>query len=396
VLDNFDAMLAEQSIINRVLTTAAALEAIAQHVAHVPGRKNLIWITGSFPISIGQYNSAEAGANPNDRTMTPMTIKRSAAGSRAAAAAATPASGDSGGGGDAYATYGANTPYSAPGRDGFRGFEDEIKRAARAMNNANIAVYPVDARGLITMPKALTAQGGIGFAPGQSKAALDVPIAPLGTHSLQMIADTTGGRAFFNTNDLKNAIRNALDDSEITYTLGFYADSKSLDSEFHDLKVTLKRPDKYKDAEVRFRKGYMAEPDPPLSADERASNIRDAIWSPLEATALRFTGHIESASPGVRIRLSIARDQITLTAQDGRRSGVIDVVFVQQSVAGDELEKIEQKVPININQAQYDALSQGLLLERTIVPAPNAVQLRVVLCDRTTGQLGSITIPLKR
>jgi hypothetical protein len=75
-------MLAEQSIINRVLTTARALEAIAQHVAHVPGRKNLIWITGSFPISIGQYNSAEAAANPNDRMMTPVTIKRGAASSR--------------------------------------------------------------------------------------------------------------------------------------------------------------------------------------------------------------------------------------------------------------------------------------------------------------------------
>ena len=286
--------------------------------------------------------------------------------------------------------------------DSGRDIERSIRRIVQA-ELANVrddsetvgAVYPVDARGLITMPKALTAQGGIGFAPGQSKAALDMPIAPTGTHTLQMIADSTGGRAFFNTNDLKNAIRNALYDSEITYTLGFYADSKSLDSQFHDLKVTLKRPDKYQDVEVRFRKGYMAEPDPPPTADERASNIRDVIWSPLEATAIRFTGKIEPASPGVKIALSIGRDQITLTAQDGRRSGVIDVVFVQQSVAGDELEKIEQKVPININQAQYDALSQGLLLERTIVPAANAVQLRVVLCDRTTGQLGSLTIPLK-
>src|SRR5207253_2824862 len=114
--------------------------------------------------------------------------------------------------------------YSDPARYGFRGFEDEIKRASRVVNNANIAVYPVDARGLITMPKVLTAQSNVAFTPGQSKAALDVPLAPTGTHSLQMIADSTGGRAFYNTNDLKNAIRTALDDSEITYTLGFYAD----------------------------------------------------------------------------------------------------------------------------------------------------------------------------
>jgi hypothetical protein len=68
---------------------------------------------------------------------------------------------------------------------------------------------------------------------------------------------------------------------------------------------------------------------------------------------------------------------------------------VQQSAAGEELEKIEQKVPLNITQAQYDALSQGLLLDRTLDPVPSAVQIRVVLCDRTSGQLGSLTIPLK-
>jgi hypothetical protein len=113
-----------------------------------------------------------------------------------------------------------------------------------------------------------------------------------------MIADSTGGRAFFNTNDLKNAIRNALDDSEITYTLGFYADSKSLDSAVSRPQSHVETPDKYQDVEVRFRKGYMAEPDPPPTADERASNIRDVIWSPLEATAIRFTGKIEPARSG--------------------------------------------------------------------------------------------------
>jgi VWFA-related protein len=396
VLNDFDAVLAEQAIIDRVQTTAAALEAIANHVAHIPGRKNLIWITGSFPISVGQYKSAEAAANPNDQLSNAIQIRR-AASTRATAAAAggTSAGSGSGGSSDATAIYGANTPYSDPARYGFRGFEDEIKRASRAVNNANIAVYPVDARGLITMPKVLTAQSNIAFTPGQSKAALDVPLTPTGTHSLQMIADSTGGRAFYNTNDLKNAIRTALDDSEITYTLGFYADSKALDAEFHDLKVTVKR----KDLEVRFRKGYVADPDPPPTADERAANIRDAIGSPLEATGIRFFGNIEIVNkpkPGaVRISVLIERDQVALPAQDGRRSGMLDVVFVQQSAAGEELEKIEQKVPLNITQAQYDALSQGLLLDRTLDPVPSAVQIRVVLCDRTSGQLGSLTIPLK-
>jgi VWFA-related protein len=70
------------------------------------------------------------------------------------------------------------------------------------------------------------------------------------------MAENTGGRAFYNTNDIQHAIRDAVDDSEVTYTLGFYADTNALDARFHKLKVLVNR----KHVEVRYRKGYMASP----------------------------------------------------------------------------------------------------------------------------------------
>jgi hypothetical protein len=38
---------------NRVLMTVEAFEFIAHHVASLPGRKNLAWVSGSFPINFG-------------------------------------------------------------------------------------------------------------------------------------------------------------------------------------------------------------------------------------------------------------------------------------------------------------------------------------------------------
>ena len=59
------------------------------------GRKNLVWISGSFPINLG-YNSFDADwANDTGES-----------------------------------------------------FKDEVEKAARALTNANVAVYPVDARGI--------------------------------------------------------------------------------------------------------------------------------------------------------------------------------------------------------------------------------------------------------
>ena len=48
-----DQKIADYQTINRVETTLTALEAIAYHVARIPGRKNLIWISGSFPMQMG-------------------------------------------------------------------------------------------------------------------------------------------------------------------------------------------------------------------------------------------------------------------------------------------------------------------------------------------------------
>ena len=47
-----NAEIADQNKINRVAATSAAIEAIADHVAAIPGRKNLVWVTGGFPLQV--------------------------------------------------------------------------------------------------------------------------------------------------------------------------------------------------------------------------------------------------------------------------------------------------------------------------------------------------------
>jgi hypothetical protein len=85
---------------NRVNNTLKALEAIADHLASVPGRKNLIWLSGGFPLNIG-FDEIPDIDHPHDQ----------------------------------------------------RTFNEEIDRAIRSLNHANLAVYPVDARGLVTLPE---------------------------------------------------------------------------------------------------------------------------------------------------------------------------------------------------------------------------------------------------
>ena len=83
----------------RIVNTLSTLEAIAQHLSGVPGRKNLIWLSGGFPLTIGFDEVPTIGSTREQRTFT-----------------------------------------------------REMDAAVRALNNSGVAVYPVDARGLMIVP----------------------------------------------------------------------------------------------------------------------------------------------------------------------------------------------------------------------------------------------------
>jgi VWFA-related protein len=107
--------------------------------------------------------------------------------------------------------------------------------AARVLGE-KVAVYPVDARGLVTS-----------FTPG---------FAPPGLGVMADLAAAPGGRAFYNNNDLKGAIRRAVDDGSVSYALGFYPDAASLDGKFHQLKVRVSRPG----VQALYPARYLASP----------------------------------------------------------------------------------------------------------------------------------------
>ena len=181
---------------DRSRTTTAALISIAQRLKNIPGRKNLIWVSGSFPLLIVREH----------RTLN---------------------------------------------------FSDDINRAGRALTDANIAVYPVDARGLAgaSFPTAEQSGQPAGSCLKTGEPCLPPPGrgGPSGIDTMNTLAGLTGGRAFYNTNGIEDSIQQAVDDAEVTYTLGFYPADEP-DETFH--RLTVKVAGKGRD--VRYRRGYYA------------------------------------------------------------------------------------------------------------------------------------------
>jgi hypothetical protein len=83
------------------------------------------------------------------------------------------------------------------------------------------------------MGSGLSAAGDSSEAPpefsGEDNEHLPSRVAAGNLDTMKILAERTGGKAFYGTNDLSDAIRRAIDDSRVTYTLGFYpADADTL------------------------------------------------------------------------------------------------------------------------------------------------------------------------
>jgi VWFA-related protein len=327
----------------RVQATAAAMEAIAKHLVGLPGRKNLIWVSGSFPMNLGTFQKRLQGARPSKEN-----------------------------------------------------FGKDVEAAARALSGANIAIYPVDARALTTLGGVFNAataprMGAAGML--RSNRAPDLaPIRDVGT--MQALADATGGRVFENTNDIEGAVRSAIDDSRSLYTLGHYPDHNQWDGKFREIKVQVK----HAGAEIRYRNGYMAFTDAPLEQNRAPLTAAGVLAGALDSTELGVTLKIEpQAARQITAHLRFDTAAMRFEQNDGRWTDDLDVLWVQVGADGKPVLSNGQTLSLKLSTETYQAAGvNGVKMSTTETIADQAVQLRFVARDRGTGAVGMVTIPVAK
>jgi VWFA-related protein len=325
----------------RVQATAAALEAIAKHLAGMPGRKNLVWVSGSFPLNFGYFQKRLPGTRPTKAA-----------------------------------------------------FGDEVEEAARALSSANVAIYPVDAHALTTLEGVFNAataprMGAAGLLISNRRPDLE-PIGDIGT--MQALAEATGGRAFKDANDIEGAVRSAVDDSRCSYVLSYYPDHNKWDGKFREIKVQVK----HSGVETRYRRGYLAFADDPKDQNRGPLTAADALATPLESTELGLTMRIEAAGDRlIKAHLTIDASAIRFEEQNGRWTGALDYLWVQLARDGAMVLSHEQTLNFKLSPETYrKAMADGLKMSFDETLAAQTVELRFLARDRGTGEQGSLKIPL--
>ncbi len=328
--DEFTALLVRM----REIDTKQALEQAARHLANVPGRKSLIWISAAFPL---HWNYLD--------------------------------------------------------------FTSDMLETARKLNDAGVALYGVDPRGVAgalagQTPIAPAEYGGV-HTQEQIQALMigegRFP-GPFGLDTMGLLSSVTGGLVFANDNGIEKLIQAAADDGEFTYTLGFYPAQEDRDGVRHSLMVAVSKPG----INLRYRQNYLASGaasanDHP-ALQQLLTDARDSLQVELTAAASpdeSNTGSWQINSWRISVNVSV-RD-LQLTHEDGQYAGGIDVSFHVEG-AGTVVTKT---LKIAIPDDQFAAyLEKGVDTSQTVEATGGAGAVRVVVQDRNTGAAGSVTVPL--
>jgi VWFA-related protein len=323
--------------------TLEAMQQLAQGLAGFPGRKSLIWAGGGFPFSVSD-----------------------------------------------------NTMQLAPaGRDSLSDVLPLYEHTWQLLNDAQISLYPVDVKGLqvVVMPSAAVSKPGKNYARNMSWRQLDTQA------TFQTFAAMTGGRAYYNSNDLVKGFHDAVSDSAEYYMLGYYLDRSKTKSGWRKLAVKVKRDH----VEVRARSGFFvtnATVDPDTS---RNQDISSALRSPLDFTSLALVVRWDKIEPGkeagkkhVAYEMHLAPDPALISDADNNHL-LLEFMALAKTPEGKAIDHpVGQKIESHLTADNVALVrQQGVAYSGALELPPGEYTIRFVVRDDLSGRTGSVAAPLK-
>ncbi len=374
----------------RVRTTLGALQELARYLSPVPGRKNLIWFSGGFPLSIQP-----------DQTL----------------------------------------------RNAFQGtreYADRLRATDDVLAAARVAVYPVDARGVLNLPgtsaegnlvptavtggnaqlKSDPIAGGSPVPPGEtriSKANNDFLAQTAQEHgAMRQIAEQTGGKAFIDTNGISQAVADAIANGSSYYTVGYVPGFQKYDGALHQLKVNV--DGKY---QVTYRSTYYADDPQQAKGDEasRQSTLQAAAASgapPISEILFKVrvtaaAGAVSSAAlsgagdksvpdpprgkaPLRRYSIDYAvpgRALAFTDNPDGKKHAEVEFAALAFDQAGKRVDAVDQTVKLGLSPAEYEeGVHFGLPIHQELDLPAGQFALRILIHDLGNTRVGALEAPL--
>ncbi len=357
---------AEQNSIRtdvRIRVTLAALQQLANYLAAFPGRKNVIWFSGGFPVAI-------------------------------------------------LPEPGAVQPFGAQSDN-----QEQVRKTDALLTSAQVAIYPVGAEGVtvdslysagadsrLTTRSELAGRQGGAQQQNANHAAMD------------QIAKQTGGVAIYNSNSLVDAMDRVASHGSNFYTLTYTSTNPATDGKYRKIQVTLDRSG----YQLDYRRGYYADEGKSAQSPIAKPAPGEDFLSPLlrpgrpDSTQIPLTFRVTPSSPppgashagdNPNLKGPLTRYSVDLmipasslqfeTGPDGHRHVRVEAGLMVYNRVGNPLNWNLRQVNLNLDDSRYALVeANGVNLYLQIDGPEGGVSLRGGVYDLNSGLTGTLAIPL--
>jgi len=331
---------------DRPHVTLAAVQQLAQHLRLIPGRKNLIWFAGNFPVAF------DPGA---------------------------------------------------------------------ILSAAHVAVYPVDARGILFPDGSRVSYAyDIDDKGGELENERFRERTKAQHAAMVEFADQTGGKAYFDDNGLKEIIARAVENGSSYYTIGYIPDAKKLDGKFHSIKVHVD-DSSYK---LAYRRGYFAAtPDqsPGQELQPPSQLTESVVHGAPQATQILFRARVlpstdpllqgtivpagpagemaaELKSPAQLAVVDVTLDPRSLSFQEtpaGVHQARVEFTLAAYDTNGKRVNYLIRGIQLKIKREFWDkVIADGIPVRLALDLPAGQSSLRVAVFDLDAGSVGSLEAPI--
>jgi len=277
----------------------------------------------------------------------------------------------------------------------------QLRATVDAANRANVSLYTMDARGLAALPPggdASTASPA-GTAIYSGSAVVSQVSALQGSReTLAALAADTGGRTFYDLNDLGPAFEEVQRENSSYYLLGYTPSNPRSDGRFRRIRVEVDRPG----LKIQARPGYFAPKDfRQFTREDKEVQLEQAMDLDVPFVDLPFvvdTAYFRRPDKKFTVVLAakIPGSQVAFLKKSGKHETEFDFAWKVTDAQKHTVAALRDTLPVKMTDETYQEIVSGnLLYEGEISLPPGKYDLKAVVRENQGGKIGTFEEPLE-
>jgi VWFA-related protein len=272
--------------------------------------------------------------------------------------------------------------------------QSQIRATVNAAVRANVAFYPIDARGLLAMAPAGDATQaspkGTGVFTGSAQLSARTSFHDT-QDTIYTLAADTGGKALLDSNDLTLGIKAVQTDFSSYYVLGYYSANPAQDGKYRH--VTVKVAPLAESAKLDYRRGYYAgKVWGKMNSSDKERQLEDALTLDDPFTQLPLAMEVDYFQTGrdkyfVPITVRLAGSALDLSPKS-----TTDLDFIGQirDPRGKMLGGIRDEIKLKLTDENAAQLAQRHVEYDTgVTLPPGDYNLRFLARENQNGKMGT-------